>query len=204
MAREDTTWPDCWSIGRRSPTSPGKPVQIGRQRVPFAPESHYYARLCAPATGGCTVPCPTANHGFKTMSSDLQQHSEIEVGSNRSFGLVFFVVFLLIGLYPLIGGNGVRLWSLIIAGVFLFFSFVFSEVLRPLNTLWFKFGMLLAKIVNPIVMFVIYVLTIVPFGLGARLFGKDLLRIKLDKDRDSYWEEREPPGPEPESLKNQF
>lgn len=138
------------------------------------------------------------------MSSDLQEHSKVEVGSNRSFGLVFFVVFLLIGLFPLLGDGGVRLWSLIVAGVFLFFSFVFSEVLRPLNVLWFKFGMLLAKIVNPIVMFVIYILTIVPFGLGARLFGKDLLRIKIDKVRDSYWEEREPPGPKPESLKNQF
>lgn len=138
------------------------------------------------------------------MSSDLQEHSKVEVGSNRSFGLVFFVVFLLIGLFPLLGDGGVRLWSLIVAGIFLFFSFVFSEVLRPLNVLWFKFGMLLAKIVNPIVMFVIYILTIVPFGLGARLFGKDLLRIKFDKVRDSYWEEREPPGPKPESLKNQF
>ena len=138
------------------------------------------------------------------MSSDLQQHSEIEVGSNRSFGIVFCVVFLIIGLFPLLGEGPVRLWSLIVSGIFLFFSFFFSEVLRPLNVIWFKFGMLLAKIVNPIVMFIIYALTIVPFGLGARLLGKDLLRIKFEKGRDSYWEEREPPGPKPETLKNQF
>ena len=138
------------------------------------------------------------------MSSDLQQHSKVEVGSNRSFGLVFFAVFLLIGLFPLLGDGPVRLWSLIVAGIFLFFSFVFTVVLRPLNRLWFRFGMLLAKIVNPIVMFIIYVVTIVPFGLAARLFGKDLLRTKFDTSRDSYWEEREPPGPKPESLKNQF
>ncbi len=138
------------------------------------------------------------------MSSDLQQHSQVEVGSNRSFGLVFFAVFLVIGLFPLLGDGPVRLWSLIIAGIFLFFSFVFSEVLQPLNRLWFKFGMLLAKIVNPIVMFIIYALTIVPFGLGARLMGKDLLGRKLHPEQDSYWIEREPPGPKPESLKNQF
>ncbi|MDJ0712151.1 MAG: hypothetical protein QNJ14_17300 [Woeseiaceae bacterium] len=138
------------------------------------------------------------------MSSELRAHQEIEVGSNRSFGLVFFVVFLLIGLYPLLGGGPVRIWSLIASGVFLFFAFFFSSVLRPLNVLWFRFGMLLAKIVNPIVMFIIYALTIVPFGLGARLFGKDLLRMKLDRNQESYWIEREPPGPEPDSLKNQF
>lgn len=138
------------------------------------------------------------------MSSDLQAHSKVEVGSDRSFGLVFFVVFLLIGLYPLAVGGAVRLWSLIVAGVFLFFAFFFSWVLRPLNVLWFRFGMLLARIVNPIVMFVIYALTIVPFGLGARLLGKDLLRKKLEPEKESYWIEREPPGPKPESLKNQF
>lgn len=138
------------------------------------------------------------------MSSELHGHSSIEVGSNRSFGLVFFAVFLLIGLYPLLGGAPVRLWSLIIAGVFLFFAFFFSSVLKPLNILWFRFGMLLSKVVNPIVMFVIYALTIVPFGLGARVLGKDLLRIKLDSDQESYWIKRDPPGPEPESLKNQF
>lgn len=138
------------------------------------------------------------------MSSELQQHAQVEVGSNRSFGLVFFVVFLLIGLYPMIDGADVRPWSLIVAGAFLFFAFFFSNVLRPLNVLWFRFGMLLAKIVNPVVMLIIYALTIVPFGVGSRLLGKDLLRIKLDKEQESYWIEREPPGPKPESLKNQF
>ena len=138
------------------------------------------------------------------MASEYQGHSKIEVGSTRSFGIVFCVVFLLIGLYPLLHEAQVRVWSLAVAGVFLFFAFFFSSVLQPLNVLWFRFGMLLARIVNPIVMFVIYVTTIVPFGLGARLFGKDLLRVKLDPKQQSYWVEREPPGPEPKSLKNQF
>ncbi len=138
------------------------------------------------------------------MSSDHQGHSRIEIGSTRSFGLVFFTVFLLIGLYPLLHGQATRLWALVMAGVFLFFSFFFSGVLQPLNKLWFRFGMLLARIVNPIVMFLIYITTIVPFGLGARLFGKDLLRMKFDPKQKSYWVERDPPGPEPKSLENQF
>ena len=138
------------------------------------------------------------------MSSEHQGHSKIEVGSTRSFGIVFCVVFALIGFYPLLGGSPVRIWSLMISGVFLFFAFFFSSVLQPLNVLWFRFGMLLAKIVNPIVMFIIYIVTIVPFGLGARLFGKDLLRLKLERDQASYWVEREPPGPKPKSLENQF
>lgn len=138
------------------------------------------------------------------MSSDFEGHSKIEAGSTRSFGIVFAVVFLLIGLYPLLKDAPVRIWSLAIAGVFLFLAFFFSSVLQPLNILWFRFGMLLARIVNPIVMFVIYVVTIVPFGLGARLFGKDLLSMKLDPKQQTYWVDRDPPGPEPKSLKNQF
>jgi hypothetical protein len=138
------------------------------------------------------------------MSGDLEGHSKIEVGSTRSFGIVFCIVFALIGLYPLLGGGPVRVWSLIISGLFLFFAFFFSGVLQPLNKLWFRFGMFLAKIVNPIVMFIIYVVTIVPFGLGARLFGKDLLSLKFAPKQATYWVEREPPGPKPKSLKNQF
>lgn len=138
------------------------------------------------------------------MSSELQGYSKIEAGSTRSFGVVFAIVFGLIGLYPLLGGFPVRLWALVIGGVFLFFAFFFSEVLQPLNRLWFRLGMLLASIVNPIVMFIIYVVTIVPFGLGARLFGKDLLRLKFQPTQSSYWEKRDPPGPEPDSLNHQF
>ncbi len=138
------------------------------------------------------------------MDNDREGFSRVEVGSSRSFAIVFCVVFLLIGLYPLIGGSGVRVWSLGIAAIFLFFAFFFTSVLQPLNVLWFRFGMLLARIVNPIVMFVIYVVTILPFGLGVKLLGKDLLRLKLDKSAKTYWVEREPPGPEPGSLEDQF
>ncbi|MCR9258137.1 MAG: SxtJ family membrane protein [Pseudomonadaceae bacterium] len=135
---------------------------------------------------------------------ETQEHLEVEIGSNRSFGMVFTVVFLIIGLWPLIGDNPVRIWSLSIAGIFLTITLLVPKILAPLNRLWFKFGMLLARIINPIVMFIIYVVAMLPIGLLLRLGGKDLLRQKLDRDTNSYWILRSPPGPEPESLTDQF
>lgn len=133
-----------------------------------------------------------------------QEHSSIEVGSTRSFGVVFSIVFALIGVYPLLGGNSVRIWSLAIAGAFLLIVLVAPNLLRPLNLLWFRFGLLLARVVNPLVMLIVYITTIVPIGLLLRAFGKDLLRKRLDPDAPSYWIERNPAGPEPESMKEQF
>jgi hypothetical protein len=138
------------------------------------------------------------------MTTETQSFTDIKVSSTRSFAVVFCVVFAVIGLLPLISGTGVRVWALAISAVFLFFTFFFTSVLQPLNVLWFRFGMLLSRIVNPVVMFVIYALTIVPFGVGARLFGKDLLKLKLDPNAKSYWIDREPPGPMPESIEQQF
>lgn len=135
---------------------------------------------------------------------ESQEHGSVEVGSSRSFGIVFFVVFLIIGLFPLISGSPLRIWSLGIAGSFLVIALLIPSILSPLNKLWFRFGMLLAKIVNPIVMFIIYVTTVLPIGLLLRASGKDLLSKKLDPDMPSYWRERAPPGPEPESLIDQF
>jgi hypothetical protein len=138
------------------------------------------------------------------MTTESQAHADIEVGSARSFAIVFCVVFALIGLLPLLGGGAVRVWALGISGVFLFFVFFFTSLLQPLNVLWFKFGMLLSRIVNPLVMLLIYALAIVPFGVAARMFGKDLLKLKLDPNAKSYWIDREPPGPTPESIEQQF
>ena len=135
---------------------------------------------------------------------DLQSHSEVEVGSSRSFGIVFAVVFTAIGLYPLIDDNPVRIWSLAIAALFLLLAFVAPSILDPLNKLWFKFGMLLARIVNPIVMFVIFVVSVLPIALILRLLRKDLLRLKFAPEEASYWIVRSPPGPEPESLEDLF
>lgn len=133
-----------------------------------------------------------------------QEYSSVEVGSNRSFGVVFAVVFAIIGTYPLLAGDPVRIWSLGVAGGFGLVTLVAPQVLRPLNSLWFKFGMLLGRIINPIVMFLIYVITILPIGLIMQALGKDLLRRRLEPEATSYWLERAPAGPEPDSLKEQF
>lgn len=138
------------------------------------------------------------------MTTESQSFSDIKVSSTRSFAVVFCVVFAVIGLLPLVSGSGVRVWALAVSAVFLFFTFFFTSVLQPLNVLWFRFGMLLSRIVNPIVMLVIYALTIVPFGVAVRLLGKDLLKLKLDPNAKSYWIDREPPGPAPESIEQQF
>ena len=81
---------------------------------------------------------------------------DIKIGSNRSFGIIFFIVFLLIAIYPLINSQGLRVWSLIIAIIFLFLGLINSKVLTPLNKLWFKFGILLGRIVSPVIMGVIF------------------------------------------------
>jgi len=138
------------------------------------------------------------------MHETLDRKEDIEVGSEKSFGIVFAVVFTLIALWPLFQGLSVRWWALAVAGVFLIAAFVAQPLLKPLNILWFKFGMLLYKFVNPIVMGLLYYTTIVPTGLIMRACGKDPLNRAFDAEANSYWIERDPPGPEPDSMKNQF
>ncbi len=138
------------------------------------------------------------------MTTETQSFVDVKVSSTRSFAVVFCVAFALIGFLPLVSGGGIRAWAVGISAVFLFFTFFYTSVLQPLNVLWFRFGMLLSRIVNPIVMFLIYAVTIVPFGVAARLFGKDLLKLKLDPNCKSYWIDRQPPGPAPDSIEQQF
>ncbi|HSM42671.1 MAG TPA: SxtJ family membrane protein [Afifellaceae bacterium] len=130
-----------------------------------------------------------------------RHHSEM-IGSERNFGLVFATVFGVIGLWPLIGGNPVRIWSLAIAAVFLVLAFALPAVLRPLNLLWFRFGLLLGRIVAPIVMALIFYVAVTPTALIMRLLGKDLLRLRFDRDAATCWIAREK-APET-SMKNQF
>ena len=126
--------------------------------------------------------------------------SEIKIVSNRSFGIVFFAVFFIISTYPLINGDGIRLWSLIISIVFLFLGLVNSKILNPLNKMWFKFGIFLGKIVSPLVMGIIFFLVVTPIGLLMRLFKKDLLKLKFNSN-SSYWIEKTEPK---SKMKNQF
>ena len=138
------------------------------------------------------------------MHETLKRDDDVQIGSEKSFGLVFAVVFVIIAVFPLIDGDAVRVWSLGIAACFLFAAFFAKPLLRPLNLLWFKFGLLLYKIVNPVVMALLYYSTMVPTGLLMKLCGKDPLNRAFDAEAKSYWIERDPPGPEPESMKRQF
>ena len=125
---------------------------------------------------------------------------DIKISSNRSFGIVFFVVFLLIALYPLTYGGEIRIWSLIISILFLILGLLNSKILAPLNKIWFKFGILLGKIVSPLIMGIIFFLVVTPIGFIMRLLGKDLLNLKYNKNK-SYWIEKN--GPK-SKMKNQF
>ena len=125
---------------------------------------------------------------------------DIKIGSNKSFGIVFFVVFLLITLYPLLNNESIRIWSLVISIIFLILGTLDSKILSPLNKIWFKFGILLGKIISPIVMGIIFFLVVTPTGFIMRLLGKDVLNLKYS-DHKSYWIEKT--GPK-SKMKNQF
>ena len=125
---------------------------------------------------------------------------EIKISSNRSFGFVFFAVFLLIALYPLINNGEVRLWSLITSIVFLTLGLLNSKFLNPFNKLWFKFGIILGKIISPLIMGIIFFLVVTPTGLIMRLLRKDILSLKYNQNK-SYWIEKN--GPK-SKMKNQF
>ena len=127
-------------------------------------------------------------------------HNEVKIGSNRSFGIVFSIAFLLISLYPLINGENLRLWSLIISIVFFVLGIINSNLLKPLNKLWFKFGLLLGKIISPFIMGMIFFVVVTPIAILMRLLRKDLLNLKFNKN-NSYWIEKT--GPK-SKMKNQF
>ncbi len=117
----------------------------------------------------------------------------IKISSNRSFGIVFFVVFLIIALYPITNQSEIRLWALIISLIFFFLGIFNSKILSPLNKLWFKFGLFLGKIISPIVMGIIFFLVVTPIGLFMRLLKKDLLKIKFNSD-ETYWIKKNDPN----------
>ena len=126
--------------------------------------------------------------------------NNIKLGSNRSFGIVFFVVFLLIALYPLTNSEGIIVWSVIISFIFLVLGLLNSKILTPLNKIWFKFGIILGEIISPLIMGIIFFLVVTPIGLLLRIFGKDVLNLKYDT-KQTYWIEKK--GPK-SKMKNQF
>jgi hypothetical protein len=131
-------------------------------------------------------------------------YDDVEMTSERNFALVFASFFAIVGCWPLIHGHELRLWALGVGAAFLVLGLWRPNVLRPLNIVWFKLSLLLAKIVTPIVMGLLYVTTIIPISLVLRMRGKDLLGLAPQPGRTSYWIVRQPPGPKAGSMKRQF
>jgi hypothetical protein len=125
---------------------------------------------------------------------------DVKVSSNRSFGIVFFVVFILIAIYPLTNDENIRIWSIIVSLVFLILGLFNSKILSPLNIIWSKFGFFLGKIVSPLVMGIIFFFVVTPTGLLMKIFKKDLLNLKYNDD-DTYWIKKNEPK---SKMKNQF
>ena len=128
------------------------------------------------------------------------KNTEIKISSNKSFGVVFFIVFLLIAIYPLINNGELRIWALVIAIIFFILGLIDTKVLTPLNKLWFKFGLLLGKIVSPLIMGIIFFFIVTPTAFIMRIIGKDLLNLKFS-NKKTYWIEKT--GPK-SKMKNQF
>lgn len=125
---------------------------------------------------------------------------KIKISSNRSFGIVFFIFFLIVSLYPLYFNGSLNIWALILSVIFLILGLINSKILTPLNILWFKFGMLLGRVISPIIMGMVFFFVVTPTGFLMKLFNKDLLRLKK-KDTKSYWITK---SNEKSSMKNQF
>ena len=121
--------------------------------------------------------------------------------SNKSFGLLFFVVFLIIGLWPLKNGENLNFYFIIASVIFLLLGIINSKILTPLNKLWMRLGILLGAIVSPIVMGVVYFGVITPIGLIMKLFGKDVLNLKIDTNKNTYWTLKKKI---PSKMKDQF
>ena len=127
---------------------------------------------------------------------------DLKISSNRSFGIVFFIVFILIAFYPLINQEEIRIWSVLISLLFLILGIINSKILTPLNKVWFKFGIFLGKIISPIVMGLIFFLVVTPIAFLMRLRGRDELRLKF-QEKSTHWIKRDTPM-ETGSFKHQF
>ena len=128
------------------------------------------------------------------------ESEKIKIGSNRSFGVVFSIVFLVIALFPLLNGHNIRIWSIILSLIFFILGLLNSNILSPLNRIWFKFGIILGSIVSPIIMGLVFFLVVTPTSLILRLFKKDILSLK-NNNNSTYWIKK---LDKKSKMKNQF
>jgi Saxitoxin biosynthesis operon protein SxtJ len=135
---------------------------------------------------------------------DFSRQEDIKASSDRSFGLVIATFFLIVAFWPLIHAEPIRWWALGVAAVFAILALLWTAALAPLNKLWTKLGVLLYRVVSPIVLGLLFFVTVTPMALLMRILGKDPLRLRRDPNAASYWINRTPPGPAPDSMKNQF
>ena len=138
------------------------------------------------------------------LHEDFSREEHVKAGTDRGFGFVFAGFFALISALSLWRGGVGWHWMLPVAAAFLAVALIYPKALAPLNKGWMKFGLLLYKVMNPLVLGLLFFVTIMPIGLVMRAFGKDFLRLKLDRNAKSYWIDRAPPGPPPQSMRNQF
>src|SRR5689334_11854292 len=130
---------------------------------------------------------------------------EVVTGSsNRAFGLTFALVFAFVGLWPLVRGRPVRGWAVIVAAIFLLAALAIPLVLSPLKRLWLKFGLLLHACMSPVIMGLVFYSTVTPMGIVGRMLGWDPLRLRFESDALTYWIERDPLGPTPDTMPRQF
>ena len=139
-----------------------------------------------------------------SFHENLRQAKPADGSSNRGFGFVMAGALAIIGALPLIGGNWPIWWLYPPAAAFLATALVKPDLLAPLNALWTRFGLLLHRIVNPIMLGIMFFGVVVPTGLLMRLFRRDPLRLRFDRDAATYWIKRTPPGPDPTSMSDQF
>jgi len=140
----------------------------------------------------------------RSTHEQFQEREGVNSSSNRSFGIVFTIVFSIVGLLPLLSDGTLRWWAMVIAVIFLASALLRPRILTPLNKIWTRFGLLLHHVVNPVIMAMLFFLVVTPIGLLMRMVGKRPLNIEYDLEIKSYWIERDPPGPEPDTMKQQF
>ena len=152
---------------------------------------------------GRRIHCPPVTMSTQ-FHEDLHRDEDIPRASERSFGILFAVVFAAVATWSAISGAEMRWWAAVLASILAMLALFRPRLLTPINSAWLALGRVLHRIVSPVVLGLVYTIAVVPTGLFLRITGRDPLRLKIDRKAATYWQQRDPPGPPPNSLKNQF